>query len=220
MISPGIIIRQYRRQDREFVRNIAWDTAFIGSLAEIFFSGRKILADFLTLYFTDYEPESCFAATGGGKVVGYLIGAKSTQKLSVIFLFKIIPFLLIKAIFSGDVFKKKNLVFLLNCLVSFVRHEFSMPDFSKEYPATLHINVDKDFRHLKIGSRLMSAFLSYLEKEKISGVYLATMSDRAAEFFRKEGFSLLFTAKRSYFRYIVHKDIPVYIFGKKLGKNN
>jgi len=216
MILEDIIIRQYRKQDRETVRSIAWDTAFMGSPAEIFFSEKKILADFLTLYFTDYEPESCFVATSAGKVVGYLIGAKSTQKLSAIFLFKIIPCLFLKAVLSGDIFKKKNLIFLLNCLVSFVRHEFSMPDFSKEYPATLHINVDKDFRDLKIGSRLLSSFVSYLAREKITGVLLATMSDKAAGFFRKEGFNLLYTARRSYFSYILHRSLSLYLFAKKL----
>lgn len=216
MVLKDVIIRQYRRQDREFVRGIAWDTAFVGKPAEIFFSGKDTLADFLTLYFTDYEPESCFVAENNGRVVGYIIGANDTQKLSLIFLFKIIPRLLLKAILTGDILKRKNLRFLLNLLVSLARREFSMPDFSKDYPATLHINVDKDFRHLKIGSRLISEFLSYLAKEKIRGVFLATMSERAAKFFSKEGFSLLYTVGRSYFRYLAHKDMPVYIFGKRL----
>ena len=90
MILEDVVIRQYRKQDREFVRSIAWDTAFFGSPAEIFFSEKKILADFLTLYFTDYEPESCFVAENQGRVVGYLIGAKSKSILCGTFQFKIL----------------------------------------------------------------------------------------------------------------------------------
>jgi mRNA interferase MazF len=89
-------------------------------------------------------------------------------------------------------------------------------DFSKEYPATLHINVGKDFRQQNIGSRLMSAYLDYLSKEKVTGVSLATMSDKAAGFFKKQGFNLLHTGKRSYLRYLLHEDLPIYIFGKRL----
>jgi len=210
------IIRQYRSDDREPVRNISWDTAFVGSPADIFFFGKTILTDFLTLYFTDYEPESCLVAENEGKVVGYLIGAKNRGAISAVFKFKIIARLLIKALAGEEFFKKKNLIFFFNCLLSFIRCEFSIPDFSKEYPATLHINIGKGFRQHNIGSRLMSAYLDYLVKEKVPGVSLATMSDKAARFFKKQGFNLLHAGRRSYLRYLLHKDLPIYIFGKKL----
>lgn len=216
MILPEVSIRRYCKEDREFVRNIAWDTAFIGEPADIFFSGRNILADFLTLYFTDFEPESCFVAENQGKVVGYLMGAKSKSVLSGIFQFKIIPCLLIRAILGGEFFKKKNIIFSFNCLFSFFMQEFNMPDFSKEYPATLHINIDKGFRNLKLGSRLMSAYLNFLTENKIPGVSLATLSKEAAGFFQNQGFSLLYKGRRSYFRYLLHMDLPIYIYGKRL----
>lgn len=212
----GALIRKYRSDDRESVRNISWDTAFLGSPADIFFFGKNILADFLTLYFTDYEPQSCFVAENKGRVVGYLIGAKNIGAISASFKFKTAARLLIKAITGNEFFKKKNLIFSFNCLLSFFRGEFSMPDFSKGYPATLHINIGKGFRGQNIGSRLMSAYLDYLVKEKVPGVSLATMSDKAAEFFKKQGFNLLHAGRRSYLRYLLHKDLPVYIFGKKL----
>ncbi len=211
-----IIIRRYKDQDRSFIRNIAWDTAFIGDSASIFFSSKDILADFLTSYFTDYEPESCFVAEHGGKVVGYLIGAKSVRKLNRIFQLKILLRLLGRFIFKGVLFKKKDTVFILNCLMSLLRQEFKMPDFLNDYPATLHINLDKDWRNLHAGSRLISAYLDYLTEEQIKGVHLATMSSNAAEFFKKQGFVLLYEGKRSYYRYLLHKDIPIYILGKKL----
>lgn len=211
-----VIIRQYRSDDRKAVRNISWDTAFVGSPADIFFLGKTILTDFLTLYFTDYEPQSCFVAENERRVAGYLIGAKNREAISAAFKFKITARLLIKGITGGEFFKKKNLIFFFNCLLSFLRHEFSIPDFSKEYPATLHINIGKDFRSQNIGSRLMSAYLDYLVKEKVTGVSLATMSDKAAKFFKKQGFNLLHTGRRSYLRYLLHKDLPIYIFGKRL----
>ncbi len=107
-------------------------------------------------------------------------------------------------------------IFFFHCLISFLRQEFIMPDFSKEYPACLHINLEENWRNLKIGSRLITTYLDYLAKAKIQGVYLATLSDRASEFFMKQGFNLLYKGSRSYFRYILHKDVPIYIYGKRL----
>jgi ribosomal protein S18 acetylase RimI-like enzyme len=211
-----VVIRQYRKDDRDFIRDIAWQTAFMGKPADVFFDDREILADFLTLYFTDYEPWSCFVAEINGKIVGYLIGAKNVVILKNIFLAKIAPRLLLKIIINGTILKKKNMVFMLHCLFSFLKGEFKDPDFSRGYPAVLHLNLKESFRNLGIGSRLIAVCVDYFKKGKISGVQLATMSDHANKFFHKQGFHLLYKGSRSYFNYILHRDIPIYILGKKL----
>ncbi|MDD5725445.1 MAG: hypothetical protein PHX28_04815, partial [Candidatus Omnitrophica bacterium] len=63
---------------------------------------------------------------------------------------------------------------------------------------------------------LVSAYLDYLRSHHVSGVHLATMSDQAAGFFSAQGFRLLYKGKRSYFKHILHRDVPLYIFGKSL----
>lgn len=211
-----VIIRPYKKEERNYIRDIAWGTAFMGESADIFFADKEIFADFLTLYFTDYEPESCFVAEVNNSVVGYLIGAKNINLSKRVFLFKIAPRLFTKVLLNGLLFKKKNLIFFFYYLLSFFKGEFKKPDFSKLYPATLHINLSKGFRGLGIGSRLIAAYLDYLSKEKIPGVLLATMSEKASSFFVKQGFELLNRSRRSYFKYILHKDIPIYIYGKLL----
>ena len=91
-----------------------------------------------------------------------------------------------------------------------------MPDFSKKYPATLHINIDKGHRESKIGTRLSERYLSFLKDSKIKGVHFGTISEGAKRFFTKAGFDLLFESKRSYLRYYFKRDTPFYIFGKAL----
>ncbi len=211
-----IVIRHYRKEDRPFVRKIAWETALMGESAQAFFDGEEIFSDFLTLYFTDSEPESCFVAQVKGNIAGYLLGAKDTALLERIFRDKIIFPLLFRAFVRGTFFKKKNLIFFFNFLKSLLRKEFKMPDFSREYPATLHINLKKECRGLGAGSKLISAFLGYLSKSGVPGVCLATMSEEAGTFFQKQGFNLMYRGKRSYFRHILHRDIPIYIYAKKL----
>jgi len=211
-----IVIRKYKKEDRQAVRDIAWETAFMGKPAGIFFSDREIFADFLTLYFTDYEPESCFVAESRGDVIGYLIGAEDEARLKKIFIFKIMPILFIKTITRGVLLKRKDARYLKNCFNSFLKGEFRDPDFSKEYPAVLHINIMESFRKSGIGSKLISSFLGYIAVKKIKGVHLSTMSERAGDFFKTNGFNPIYSALRSYFKHILNKDIAVYIYGKKL----
>ena len=100
--------------------------------------------------------------------------------------------------------------------MSFLKGEFSEPDFSKDYPATLHINIQEGLRGSDIGSGLITAYLGYLKKEGVRGLHFATLSERASNFFSKQHFDLLYKGRRSYFRYILHRDLPLYIYGKRL----
>jgi len=212
----GLLIRRYKKEDRGAIRNIAWETAFRGEPASIFFADKEIVADFLTQYFTDYEPESCFVAEKDGEILGYIFGSQNINSLKRIFFFKILPRIILKAIFRGTLFCKKNFLFIFYLLRSLLRREFKMPDFSKEYPANLHINMRKKFRKLGIGKMLMEKYLNYLKENKVKGIHLATFSEEAKRFFEREGFKLLFKGRRSYFRRILGKDILVYIYGKKI----
>jgi len=215
--SKEIIIREYKRNDREAIREIACDTAFMGEPAEKFFTGREFLADFLTLYQTDYEPQSTFIAEKEGKVIGYLSGAKNEKTMDLIFIIKILPIAALKLIFKGYIFKKDNFLFILLNIYSFLKGEFYAPAFiKKDYPAILHINVDKNYRSSGIGRRLIEAYLSYLKKEKIRGVHLTTQSDKSFKFFEIAGFKILYETKRSYFKHIFKKSIKYSYYGKKL----
>lgn len=214
--EPETTIRKFKVQDREVVRQIAYDTAFMGDPAGIFFQGKKIFCDALSLYFTDYEPQSCFVAEAGAEVIGYLMGAKDKAAADKLINKKILPGLLAEGLFGGVFFRKKNFSFLLSLLLSLLRGQFQEPDFRKNYPATLHINLRQDFRGRHIGARLMAAYFNYLKEENVEGIHLATMSDAAGIFFAQEGFILLYSGKRSYFRHILHKDAPLYIYGKRL----
>ncbi|MFH0762896.1 MAG: GNAT family N-acetyltransferase [Candidatus Omnitrophota bacterium] len=211
-----LVIRPYRQEDRPYVREIAWNTALMGEPASLFFDGKEVFTDFLTRYFTDYEPQSCFVAEVDGKVAGYLLGTRNSSTLSQVFRDKMLLSLLSQAIKKGVFLKKKNLLFFFKFLNSLLRGEFKMPDFSRQYPATLHINLKEEHRGKGCGSKLISAFFDYLLISRVPGVYLATMSEKGACFFQKQGFSLLYKGKRSYFRHVLHKDVPVYIYGKRL----
>jgi GNAT superfamily N-acetyltransferase len=212
-----IIIRKYIRNDRAVIREIACNTAFMGEPAEKFFSGREFLADFLTCYHTDYESQSTFIAEKDGKVIGYLTGAENEKKMNSIFIVKVLPRAVLKLVFKGYIFKKDNFLFILFNIYSFLKGEFYEPAFiKKDYPAILHINIDKNYRGSGIGGMLIEAYLNYLKKEKIRGVHLTTQSEKSFKFFEKKGFKILYETRRSYFKHIFKKSIRYFYYGKKL----
>jgi hypothetical protein len=211
-----IIIRKFKAEDREAVRQIVYDTALMGESAGLFFDGQEVISDAFSLYFTDYEPGSCFVAQINGQVIGYLIGARKKIVSEEILRNKIALPLFFKALKSGILLNAKNLIFIFSCLMDLLKNGLKTPDFNQEYPATLHINIKSGFRGQNIGSGLISAYLGYLKTEGVPGVHLATMSEQAAKFFLLQGFKIIYKGKRSYFRHILHRDVPLYIFGKLL----
>ena len=214
--DPAPVIRKYSSSDRPAVRKICCETALMGEPSSVFFDDDEIFADALTAYFTDYEPESCFVAEYDKTIVGYLLGAKDVRRMDKIFAGRIAAPLFIKALRRGALIRKKNMKFLLRVFLSLVKSEFKVPDFSKDYPATLHINIIKECRTAGMGSKLIKAYLDYLASGGVKGVHLATMSEKAGQFFSRLNFQLLFQGKRSYFRYFLNKNVPVYIYGMQV----
>lgn len=211
-------IRKFQAQDRGALRQIVHDTALLGESAALFFQGQEVISDAFSLYFTDYEPGSCFVAEINQQIVGYLIGAKKKITAEAIFNGRLALPLFLKALFSGIFLSLKNLRFIFSCLIDLFRNGMHTPDFNSDYPATFHLNIKENFRGLEIGTQLISSYLDYLKAANIPGVHLATMSDRAASFFISQGFQQLYIGKRSYFRHILRRDVPLYIFGKLLNK--
>lgn len=209
------VVRRYEPKDRAAVRGICCETALMGEPASAFFDDNEVLADALTGYYTDYEPGSSFVAEDGGRIVGYLIGSLDIEKMEKIFAARIAAPLLAKAIRRGVFLNRKSSRFIFNILAGMATGEFSAPRFRKDYPATLHINILKEHRRAGIGRMLVGAYLDHLRSYGAAGVHFATMSEKAGEFFSSIGFRLLHQGRRSYFRHLLGRVCPVYIYGMK-----
>lgn len=210
-------IRKYRVEDRAAIRDISVKTSFLGNPIEFFVDDKELIADVLTRYYTDYEPESCFVAESSGKIVGYITGSKNVRLKNSIFRYNVLP-IVVKRVLTGKVFLKKNtLKYIFFTFISFLKGEFRTPDFTGEYQATLHVNLDEDYRGVGIGGKLILEYLNHLKKFGIAGVHFRTKSKKAKDFFLKLGFEILYKGKFSNLRYYTGNDIPYYIFGKKTG---
>jgi GNAT superfamily N-acetyltransferase len=214
--TKHIVIRDYKPSDRSSVRRITFDTAFLGEPASLFFDDEEIFSDVLSIYFTDYEPQSCFVAVLDENVIGYIYGTKNIARMNRIFTLSILPRLAQKTIKRGTLCSRKIQEFLMRCWFSFLRGELSIPSYAKEYPATFHINIAHSYRGLHIGSKLIRHFLNYLSDNNIPGVQCSTMSEKAKDFFVKTGFQLLFETERSFWKHYAGMSLSYYILGKKL----
>ncbi|MBU1869541.1 MAG: GNAT family N-acetyltransferase [Candidatus Omnitrophica bacterium] len=211
-----ITIRKYKAADRASIRKICCDTAFMGEPVESFFNDRKILADLLTLYYTDYEPESVFVAEDNGQVIGYLLGCKDTIRKEKVFSKKIFPKVLFDFLLRGLIFDMKSLRLFLNVFKSLRRGEFNHQKVPVIYPAHLHIDIEADFRKQGLGTRLMDEFFKYLRENNITGVHLCTFSEQGRSFFLKVGFNLLWEIRSTQWRYLINRDVLVSTFAKKI----
>lgn len=180
-----IIIRNFRPSDRGDIRRISCDTAFLEMNHERIFNSPEIVADALTLYFTDYEPQSSFVAESSGKVIGYIIGSTDVRSMRRVLCCKVVPHMIWRMILKRTFMSKINWALFMRVWTSFIKGEFFLPVPVRQYPATLHINIDKPYRGQHVGAALMNHYLEYLKRNHVQGVHLATYSESARKFFEK-----------------------------------
>lgn len=215
MEVTSIKIRNYQIEDRDIIRKISLESIFLGENRTSIFDD-EILADILTIYFTDYESLSRFVAVKDNQVIGYIMGTQDVRKMRRIMKYKVIPRLIYKALYRRQLLRRNNLILIKNIISSYLKGEFISPDYSKEYPATLHINITEEYRRQNIGSLLVDYFLDFLKRKNIKGIHFGVMSESAKKFFLKLNFNLLFTREYSFLRYLLGRNIPYFIMGKQI----
>lgn len=214
--DTGIIVRNCKPEDLKTVREISVQSSIFGEYIEQQFLSAEIIADLLTSYFIKYEPQFFFVAEKDDEVVGYLLGSSDVLKMRKAIRHKIIPGIVKKAFRNGLVFRSANLNLMRNVLFSYFKGEFNVPDFSQEYPATLHVNIVSRYRGKMIGSLLVHHSLQILKEKKVKGVHFGVLSEKAKSFFIKLGFKTLFGGEYTFLRYLSGEIMPHYIMGKKL----
>ncbi len=215
-VDSGIIIRNFKPEEKKAIREISVQSSIFREYIEQKLLNEEIIADLLTSYFIEYEPQFCFVAEKNSEVVGYLLGSSNVQKMHKIVRSKIIPELVKKAFQSGLIFRAPNLGLMKNVLKSYCKDEFKVPDFSQEYPATLHVNISPRYRGKMIGSLLVYHFLQILKEKQVKGIQFGVLSEKARGFFEKLGFEILFSGEYTFLRYLSGEILPHYIMGKKL----
>lgn len=187
--SEPFIIRSYRRSDREAVRKLCCDTGFLGEPIDPVYEDRQLFADFLTTYYTEWEPESSFVIESEGEICGYLLGCRKPLWNQLYSFWQNVS-LFLKGLSRYFRYHERSRRFMRWTLVHGWRE---VPAAPRRVPH-FHINLLPDARKMSTTRALMSAYLSYLYRcgeKRVYGQIVTFESRRGEKMFERYGFKVL-----------------------------
>ena len=202
-MNNEVTIRPYEPKDRAAVRQICCDTADGGEPVERIFPDREVFADLITRYY--------------GKVVGYLTGCLDTRRFLRLMGWWYGPLIFLKAIGRGTLWHPQIVKLLSANLGGWLRGGFRRGVSLHEYPAHLHINLQKDARGQRVGPRLIQRFVEQVTAAGLHGIHAGVSADnqQGCRFFEAAGFTPL--AREVRFRSPdTQRVLSTVIFGKKV----
>ena len=189
--EEAVRVRPYRPSDRDAVRRICADTGFLGQPIDPVFEDRELFADYLTGYYTRFEPDALLVCELHGEVLGYLMGCRRP---------------LLKQTYQAFA----NLVVAVKALYRSYRRPYNSASRAfirwvalnswRELPAAprntphFHMNVLPEARSVRGTRALIRTFLQLLRAQGHDRVYgqMVTYSTRRGEsLFRRYGFEVV-----------------------------
>jgi len=200
-------LRAYRPSDREAVRRICADTGFLGQPIDPVFEDRELFADYLTGYYTRFEPEALLVCEAGGEVRGYLMGCRRPL-LKQAYQFCANSVVALKALWRCYTrpYGSSSRAFLRWVLCNSWRELPAAPRNTPHF----HMNVLPDARSVRGTRALIQAFLDFLRAHGHRRVYgqLVTFTDRRSDrLFKRYGFEVVDRVRVT--KYRAHHSEPV-----------
>jgi L-amino acid N-acyltransferase YncA len=200
-------IRRFQPRDREEVRELCCNTGFLGNPIDPVFEDRELFADYLTAYYTDWEPESSFVIAMGGRVKGYLLGSRRPFRQQMHGLYQNLS-LFLRGVARYPRYNAASRKFVHWILLQGWREVPAAP----RRTAHFHINLLPEARKVATTRALVDAYLSYLKKcgeKRVFGQMVTFESRRGARMFERYGFRVLNRSEITKYR-DVHPE-PVYL---------
>jgi hypothetical protein len=184
-------LRPYRRDDLQAVRRICADTGFLGQPIDPVFEDRELFADYLTGYYTRFEPDALLVCEVAGEVRGYLMGCRRPllkQAYQVIANIRVA----LKALYRcyARPYNRSSRAFLRWILLNSWREVPAAPRNTPHF----HMNVLPDARSVRSARALIQSFLNFLREHGHRRVYgqMVTYSTRRKDaFFNRYGFKVV-----------------------------
>ena len=182
-------IRSYRQSDRDAIRRLCCNTGFLGAPIDPVYEDRQLFADFLTTYYTDWEPESSFVIEIDGEIRGYLLGSRKPLRNQLYSFWQNVS-LFLKALARSFRYNAASRRFVLWILMNGWRE---VPAAPRRVPH-FHINLLPEARKMSTTRALISAYLSYLYRcgeKRVYGQIVTFESRRGEQMFERYGFRVL-----------------------------
>ncbi|MFM8884917.1 MAG: GNAT family acetyltransferase [Chthoniobacterales bacterium] len=206
-MPSGDVIRPYRPADRDAVRRLCCETGYLGKAIDPVFEDRELFADYLTSFYTDWEPESTFVLEQNGEVKGYLMGSRRPF-LQQFYNFFLNLSLFARGIFRYPRYKKASKGFVRWILLNAWRE---VPAAPRRIPH-FHFNMLPEVQGFGTAREILVQFLNHLRahgETHVFGQVVTFEERRGAKVFERYGFRVL--EKKEITKYRAHRDEPVYL---------
>ena len=202
-----IAIRKFQPADRARVRELCCETGFLGNPIDPVFEDRELFADYLTAYYTDWEPESAFVLLVNGEIRGYLMGSRQPFRQQCYAFYQNIS-LFLRGVLHYPRYNAASKKFVQWILRTAWREVPAAP----RRTAHFHINLLADARQVATTRALMDSYLKYLHEhgeKRVYGQMVVFEDRRGTKMFERYGFKVLNKAEISKYRDL-HPH-PVYL---------
>jgi ribosomal protein S18 acetylase RimI-like enzyme len=187
-MTPRVVIRPYRPEDRAAVYDICIRTGDKGNDARRLYRDHDLLPDVFAGPYVALEPELSFVVDNGSRAVGYVVGTADTAFFVRRYRAAWLPRLTYRypprGAGSPAGTPTDEMVRLMHSPERMI-----LPDLAA-YPAHLHIDLLPDYRRMGLGRALMEHFLDALALSGAPAVHLsvATENSKARAFYHRMGF--------------------------------
>jgi hypothetical protein len=182
-------IRNYRPSDRDAVRRLCCQTGFLGEPIDPIYEDCELFADFLTTYYTDHEPESCFVLEIEGELRGYLLGCRKPLRNQLYSFYQNV-ILFLRALLRYPRYNERSRRFIRWILMNGWREVPAAPRRTPHF----HINLLPDARRIATTRALFSAYFGYLYRcgeKRVYGQIVTFESRRGEKMFERYGFKVM-----------------------------
>jgi hypothetical protein len=200
-------IRSFAPGDRARVRELCCETGFLGNPIDPVFEDREIFADYLTAYYTDWEPESSFVLLVNGDIRGYLLGSRHPFRQQLYNLYNNVS-LFLRGVARYPRYNPASRKFVHWIL----RQAWREVPASPRRTAHFHINLLADARSVSHTRAITDAYLKYLHErgeKRVFGQMVVFEDRRGTKMFERYGFRVLNKAEITKYRDL-HPE-PVYL---------
>ena len=210
-------IRPYRATDRARVRELCCETGFLGKPIDPVFEDRELFADYLTAFYTDWEPESSLVVVVDGKICGYLMGSRQFCKQWVYAIFQN-GWLFCRGAWRYSGYSSSSKKFVRWIL----RTAWKEVPPAPRRVAHFHINLLPEARQLSTSRALVDAFLGYLHdhgERRVYGQMVVFEDRRGVKLFERYGFKVINKAEITKYQDIYPSPVYLCTVMKDLGES-
>ena len=200
-------IRKFQPADRARIRELCCETGFLGKPIDPVFEDRELFADYLSAYYTDWEPESSFVLLVNGEIRGYLLGSRHPLRQQLYNLYNNVS-LFLRGILRYRRYNTASKKFVQWILCQAWREVPASP----RRTAHFHINLLAEARSVTNARTLTDSYLKYLHdcgERRVFGQMVVFDDRRGTKMFERYGFKVLNKTEITKYRDL--HPAPVYL---------